>query len=90
MNVPTIKDVMREQAKFVKYEDGKLWYQIIWTGEDRAYLFDFPIPVTDAGGGSFTTVEKALTLMRWIRKHIEYLNGAVEENRDSCKCRYGH
>lgn len=77
MKIPTIKEVMREQAKFVKYEDGKLWYQIIWG--DNPALFDFPIPVDDAGGGSFGTSEKALTLMRWIRKHIEFLT-------ESSKC----
>lgn len=79
MKIPAIKDVMREQAKFVKYEDGRLWYQIIWNeggsySGGNVHLFDFPIPVDDAGGGAFTSSERALTLMRWIRKHIEFLN----------------
>lgn len=78
MKIPAIKDVMREQAAFVKYEDGKLWYRIVW--EDN--IFDFPVPVNDAGGGEFGPAEKVLTLMRWVRKHIEYLNGAVEEFHD--------
>jgi len=43
-------------------------------------LFDFPIPVSDAGGGEFGSSEKATTLMRWIRKHIEYLTEAVSEH----------
>lgn len=78
VKIPTVKDVMREQARFVKYQDGKLWYQI--TSYDvigTPHLFDFPIDVTDAGGGEFCSSEKALTLMRWLRKHIEFLNGAA-------------
>lgn len=74
MRVPNIKDVMREQATFVKYQDQKLWYQILYTESGVLRLFDFPVPVDDAGGGEFGPVEKAMTLMRWIRKHIEYLN----------------
>lgn len=78
MKIPAIKDVMREQANFVRYEDGKLWYQIIYTERNTQIVWDFPIPVDDAGGGSFGTVEKALTLMRWVRKHIEFLNEVVQ------------
>lgn len=77
MKIPAIKDVMREQATFVKYEDGKLWYQIIYKSDGMTALFDFPVPVDDAGGGSFGSSERALTLMRWVRKHIEFLNAAV-------------
>lgn len=83
MKIPAIKDVMREQAAFVKYEDGKLWYQIIYSDDAHTpRIFDFPVPINDVGGGSFGSHEKSLTLMRWVRKHIEYLNGAVEEFHD--------
>lgn len=79
MIIPTIKQVMREYATFTRYEDNKLWYQISWLdNEDHPHLFDFPVPVDDAGGGSFTSHERALTLMRWLRKHIEFLNEAVK------------
>lgn len=90
MRIPTIKEVIREQAKLTKYQDGKLWYQILYTyavpkttDEGRVYetvapaLFDFPIDVTGAdAGGEFGRSEKAITLMRWIRKHIDFLNEA--------------
>lgn len=93
MKLPTIRDLIHDQAKFFKYQDGKLWYQIIWSGEEDAiseasglpykrktvHLFDFPVPIDDAGGGEFGTIEKPITLMRWIRKHLEYLNGALAE-----------
>lgn len=84
MHIPTIKELMHEQARFVKYEGYKLWYQIgyleggAYSG-GRPHLFDFPIPVDDAGGGEFGSSERAVTLMRWIRKQIEYLNKAKEE-----------
>lgn len=84
MKLPTIRDLIHDQAKFFKYQDGRLWYQIIWTEKEgptagTPFLFDFPIPVDDAGGGEFGTIEKPITLMRWIRKHLEYLNGALAE-----------
>lgn len=86
MKLPTIRELIHEQAKFFKYQDGKLWYQIIWTrpvegkvDPEWGGLFDFPIPVDDAGGGEFGTIEKPITLMRWIRKHLEYLQGALAE-----------
>jgi len=75
VRIPEVKELMREQAKFVKYQDGKLWYQILYT-EGGAYtggrprLFDFPIDVTgNDASGEFGSNEKAITLMRWIRKH---------------------
>lgn len=84
--IPRVKDLLHEQAKFVKYQDGRLWYQIVWTFEDldnggrdrRPVIFDFPIPVDDAGGGEFGTIEKPITLMRWARKEIERLNSEAE------------
>lgn len=85
MRIPSIKELMREQARFVKYQDGKLWYQILYT-EGGAYtggsphLFDFPVPIDDSGGGEFGKSEKAVYLMRWIRKHIEYLTEAQNED----------
>lgn len=83
MKIPTIKEVMHEQARFVKYRDGKLWYQIGWL-EGGAYsggaphIFDFPIDIRgEDASGEFGSSERAVTLMRWIRKHIEYLNGVI-------------
>lgn len=93
MMLPRITQLMREQARFTHYEDGKLWYQILWNGEEdvtseasgRVYqrqtvsIFDFPIPVDDAGGGKFLSSDRAIAFMRWIRRHLEYLNGALAE-----------
>ncbi len=93
MILPTIRQLIHEYAKFVRYQDGNLWYQIGWNGEEDAvspasgqtykrqtvHFFDFPVPIDDTGEGSFGTMEKAIILMRWIRKHLEYLNGALAE-----------
>ncbi len=84
MRIPTIKELMHEQARFVKYENKKLWYQILYTEaaggkqtNGTPHIFDFPIDIYDAGGGEFGSSERAITLMRWIRKHIELLTEAV-------------
>ncbi len=34
-------------------------------------VFDFPVPVGDTGTGVFNSRVKAVTLMRWVRKHFE-------------------
>jgi hypothetical protein len=76
VKLPGIVELARGTARFVKFEDQHLWYSVLWSGG----LFEFPIPVTDAGGGQFWPEDKALTFMRWIRKHLEYLHGALAED----------
>jgi hypothetical protein len=68
-----IRDLVKgTHAEFVCYRDGDLWYQIVRPddGESRA-PFEFPVPVSDTGSGIFSARVKAITLMRWIRKHTE-------------------
>jgi len=50
MNLPTITELAKAQARFVKYQDGKLWYSIVWCdpkgeGDERFKDFEFPIGV---------------------------------------------
>jgi hypothetical protein len=60
-----IKDIVKNQtAHFVFYRDRSLFYQT-----DNG--FQFPIPIEDAGSATFNAEEKAILLMRYIRKHIE-------------------
>ncbi len=86
MRVPNIKEVMHDPCMYLRYESGNLWYQISYTyhSDDKAYhaLFDFPIPVNDTGEGTFGLIEKPVTLMRWLRKHIEYLNSVIKEEKE--------
>lgn len=81
MKLPRITQVAKGLAKFLRYQDGNLWYSVPWIEDDNSasHDFEFPIPVDDAGGGEFLPVDKALTFMRWMRKHLEYLNGALAE-----------
>lgn len=39
--------------------------------ETGSSMFEFPIPIADTGTGIFPAQVKAITLMRWIRKHLE-------------------
>jgi hypothetical protein len=56
--------------------DGRRQLGLIGT---QSHHFEFPIPIEDAGGGEFLPEDKALTFERWIRKHLEHLNGALAE-----------
>ena len=53
-------------AVFEFYRDGTLWYRI---GDKPGFMF--PIPVDDAKSATFNREIKAITLMRWIRKHLK-------------------
>jgi hypothetical protein len=67
MNIP-IKTIVKDTtADFICYRDGDLWYRV--TGE--GFTFEFPVPISDTGNGIFPAQIKAITLMRWIRKHLE-------------------
>ncbi len=65
-----------KKAKFLFYKLNELWYETE-TG------FRFPVPVEDTGDGVFNVEEKALLLMRYIRKHIKMLQSAEQESEES-------
>jgi hypothetical protein len=72
-----IKEMVKDgrKAKFLYYKLGELWYETK-TG------FKFPVPVynyDEIGDATFNTEEKALLLMRYIRKHIAMLIEAEKE-----------
>lgn len=59
-----IKDIVKNQnAHFVFYRDECLFYET-----DNG--FQFPVPIADAGSATFNHEERAILLMRYIRKHI--------------------
>ena len=67
MNI-TLKNLVKDTtAEFVCYRDGDLWYRI--SSDD--FNFDFPVPIAETGTGFFPAQTKAITLMRWVRKHLE-------------------
>ena len=74
MNMSLKTLIKNNFANFVCYRDGDLWYRIEVTDAREAtepFVFDFPIPVVDTGTGVFNSHVKAVTLMRWVRKHFE-------------------
>jgi hypothetical protein len=63
-----IKDMVKDNKKvrFVFYRDKALHYQT----EDG---FVFPVPIEEAGSATFQAEEKALLMMRFIRKYLSEL-----------------
>ncbi len=51
-------------VNFQYYRKGELWYK-------TECGFMFPVPVSDVGDGTFNAEEKAMLMMRYIRKQIE-------------------
>ena len=72
-----IKELVKNQnAHFVFYRDESLFYET-----DNG--FQFSIPIADAGSATFNSEEKAILLMRYIRKHIERTDSARDEQARS-------
>lgn len=71
----SIKDMVKDQKKvrFSFYRDNELWY----VTEDG---FEFPVPLDEVGNATFLHEDKAILLMRYIRKHVEYLDKARKEH----------
>lgn len=69
-----IKEMVSDnkKAKFLYFKLNELWYETE-TG------FKFPVPINDTGDGVFYAEEKALLLMRYIRKHVKMLDDAEKE-----------
>jgi hypothetical protein len=67
----SIKDMVsnNKQVTFVEYCQGYLWYQT-----ECGFLF--PVPIDDTGDAKFAATDKAMLYMRWIRKHLAFLEKA--------------
>ena len=93
MRLPKITALVREQARFVHYEDGNLWYQICYgtgtrekdvNGDEYEVpaIFEFPVPIADASGARFLRSDKGIFFMRWIRLHLNTLAVAYVQRAD--------
>jgi hypothetical protein len=62
----TLKELVSNDAKvhFQFYRKGELWYK-------TACGFEFPVPVSDTGDGTFLNEDRAMIFMRYIRKQLE-------------------
>jgi len=60
--------ILLERAKnnvfFSHYREGSLWYCAC-----DGWLF--PVPTADLGSADANSCEKGITLMRWMRKHMD-------------------
>lgn len=73
-----IKEMVKpgKKVKFQFYKQNELWY-VTDCG------FEFPVPTYDTGDGVFLAEDKAMLFMRYIRKHIKYLEDAKKEIQDT-------
>ena len=63
----TIKDIVKDRnAYYVYYRQNTLYYAVDM--EDGTYMF--PIPTEDLMEASVNATERAITLMRYIRKAV--------------------
>lgn len=85
LKLPELKDLVNKdtQCIFDYYQEGCLWYCV----EDKRstkHLFQFPIDVlSENPSGAFESCVDSVILMRWIRKHLEYLKKSYEEQNQS-------
>jgi hypothetical protein len=71
----TLKDFVAsgKVVTFTRFKYGSLYY-VTDCG------FEFPVPASDISGESeLQPVEKAMALMKWIRKHLEFVESAKSE-----------
>jgi hypothetical protein len=67
----SIKDMVSNGKKvhFQFYRQKELWYK-------TECGFEFPVPIDDTGDGVFLNEDKAILFMRYIRRHLDYINQA--------------
>ncbi len=65
------EDGSKKVVTFTHYFDGNLWYET----EDH---FIFPVPISDIGNATFKATDWAPLFMRYVRKHIEFVDRAKE------------
>lgn len=58
-------------AYFSSYRNNIFYYNIDLETDTTVITFQFIIPLEETAGATFNAREKALTLMRWIRKAKE-------------------
>ena len=76
-----IKEIVRDNnvAEFDYYFNGNLWYKVMWTDGDMNFQeLTFPVPISDIGEATFSRVEKAMLLMRYIRKYLKTLEANTD------------
>lgn len=72
MTLPELGDLVKGNkiARFKFFRDATLWYEVEG--------FQYPISGDDLKGATFKVEETALLHMRWIRKHLQYLQECID------------
>jgi hypothetical protein len=73
MNLPKLTDMVSADKKvyYSFYRDGELWYK----AENG---FEFPVPKEDMKGALFMWCDRSVFFMRFIRKHLEFLEESMK------------
>jgi len=71
----SVKEMIKDKkVTFSFYRDNVLWYK-------TECGFEFPVPCGDTGTGTFKNEDKAIIFMRWIRKHVDFIQKAKENTK---------
>ena len=71
MTLPKLSELLKDNiVKFSHYRAGHLYY-FITDVKDHYKDYIFPVPISDCGEATFNKQEKAIMLMRYIRKAID-------------------
>jgi hypothetical protein len=62
-----------KKVVFVRFKEDRLWYK-------TECGFEFPVQVADTGTAIFLPEDKAMLFMRYIRKHIAFVEKAKIEH----------
>jgi hypothetical protein len=64
---PTIMQIVKDNIATISfYRQGVVYYNVTVDG----VTYVFPVPIDDLGGATLSAQEKAITLMRYIRKQV--------------------
>lgn len=61
-----------KKVHFKFYRENTLWYK---TECD----FEFPVPISDIGNATFLNEDRAILFMRYIRKHLDFIETSRKE-----------
>ena len=63
-------------VSFSHFVSNELWYK-------TECGFEFPVPIEDTDNATFLNMDKALLFMRYIKKHIKFLEQAKKDNQNA-------
>ncbi len=66
MNINIKELIKNNYVQFLKYRQQHLYYEIGYEND----VYSFPVPLEDLQDAEVADTEKAITLMRYIRKAI--------------------